>query len=294
VVPISVNYHFTRKCNLACGFCFHVAKTSYIERPERAKRGLRLLKEAGMRKINFAGGEPFLYPKFLGPLLRYCKEDLRLESVSIVTNGTKVTEEFLKKYGMYIDILAVSCDSFNESINREIGRVEPGKEARNVEQLRRVSEWCRTYGIKFKLNTVICRLNWQEDMASAVQELNPFRWKVFQVLLVESENDATAKDRKGDFDKFYITDAQFETFCQLHKHLKCFVPESNRVMKSSYLILDEYLRFLDKGDGKETTSECILDVGVAKALQQVRFDQAAFHDRGAEYDWSRIEGTGPC
>tara|TARA_R110002060_G_scaffold6963_4_gene10511 strand:+ start:964 stop:1104 length:141 start_codon:yes stop_codon:yes gene_type:complete len=46
-----------------------------------------------MRKAYFAGGEPFLYPKYLGELCRYCNEELKLESVSIVSNGTKVTEK---------------------------------------------------------------------------------------------------------------------------------------------------------------------------------------------------------
>lgn len=47
VVPISVNYHFTRKCNYQCGFCFHTAKTSYMLNLEDAKNGLRKLKAAG-------------------------------------------------------------------------------------------------------------------------------------------------------------------------------------------------------------------------------------------------------
>lgn len=46
-VPTSVNYHFTRKCNYKCGFCFHTAKTSFVLPLEEAKRGLELLKEAG-------------------------------------------------------------------------------------------------------------------------------------------------------------------------------------------------------------------------------------------------------
>ena len=71
-VPISVNYHFTRKCNAACKFCFHTAKTSYGQPEERARQGLALLKRAGMCKVNFAGGEPFLYPKLLGSMLIYC------------------------------------------------------------------------------------------------------------------------------------------------------------------------------------------------------------------------------
>lgn len=46
--PVSVNYHFTRKCNYQCGFCFHTAKTSFLLPIEEAKRGLRLLKAAGL------------------------------------------------------------------------------------------------------------------------------------------------------------------------------------------------------------------------------------------------------
>lgn len=45
--PRSVNYHFTRQCNYKCGFCFHTAKTSFVLPIEEAKKGLRLLKEAG-------------------------------------------------------------------------------------------------------------------------------------------------------------------------------------------------------------------------------------------------------
>jgi hypothetical protein len=29
-IPISVNYHFTRKCNRVCGFCFHTEKVSCL------------------------------------------------------------------------------------------------------------------------------------------------------------------------------------------------------------------------------------------------------------------------
>ena len=42
------------------GFCFHTAKTSFLLPLDEAKRGLAMLAEAGMRKINFSGGEPFL------------------------------------------------------------------------------------------------------------------------------------------------------------------------------------------------------------------------------------------
>lgn len=72
-VPISVNYFFSRECNKECVFCFHTAKTSYMLPEKEAHRGLYLLKEAGMQKLNIAGGEPFLHQKFLESILRYCK-----------------------------------------------------------------------------------------------------------------------------------------------------------------------------------------------------------------------------
>ena len=281
-IPVSVNYHFTRKCNYSCEFCFHTSKTSHIESLPSAKRGLALLKRAGMRKINFAGGEPFLYKPLLAELLRYCKETLHLESVSIVSNGSKIDETFLQKHGRYIDILAVSCDSFDDMTNKVIGRTD-GTAPIQVARLYRVAAWCRNYNVKFKLNTVICTYNVAEDMAAAVTRLAPFRWKVFQVLMVTGENDSdrTKRDTRG----LLISDEAFEGFCRRHCHLDCFVPESNRLMRNSYLILDEYMCFLDKEKG--TKSRSILDVGVEEALKQVKWDEKEFVERGGLYDWTK-------
>ena len=54
-----------------------------------------------MKKINFSGGEPFIHKKgkFVGELVRYCKSDLQLPSVTIVSNGSLITEEWFQEYG---------------------------------------------------------------------------------------------------------------------------------------------------------------------------------------------------
>ena len=115
----SVNYHFTRVCNYKCGFCFHTQKNAYTLPIEKAFEGLKLLKEYGVKKINFAGGEPFTNSKFLGELIKKCKEDLGIEKISIITNGSLVKEDFFKKFGKYIDVFGVSCDSFNKDTNKK-------------------------------------------------------------------------------------------------------------------------------------------------------------------------------
>ncbi|KAI5300930.1 Radical S-adenosyl methionine domain-containing protein 2, partial [Ascosphaera pollenicola] len=149
-IPISVNYHFSRECNKDCGFCFYTAKSSYTLTEDDAKRGLRLLREAGTKKVNFAGGEPFLNEKFLGSMIVYCKQELKFESVSIVSNGSLIKKPFFQKYGKWLDILAISCDSFDEKTNIAIGRGS----GQQVDQLYRIAGWCREFGVKFKINTV--------------------------------------------------------------------------------------------------------------------------------------------
>src|SRR5687767_11001246 len=93
-----------RKCNYSCEFCFHTTKNLDILPLEEVKRGLSLLAEAGMKKLNISGGEPLLKPDFIGDVFRFCKEELLLESCSIVTNGSKVTEKWLDTYGKYLDM----------------------------------------------------------------------------------------------------------------------------------------------------------------------------------------------
>ncbi|XP_048361908.1 radical S-adenosyl methionine domain-containing protein 2 [Sphaerodactylus townsendi] len=286
-VPVSVNYHFTRQCNYRCGFCFHTAKTSFVLPLAEAQRGLRGLKRAGMEKINFSGGEPFLHKRgeFVGKLVKFCKQELKLPSVSIVSNGSMITERWFKSYGEYLDILAVSCDSFNEEVNVLIGRGQGKKN--HVENLHKLRGWCHDYGVAFKINSVINRFNVEEDMNGQIQALNPVRWKVFQCLLIDGEN--TGEDALREAEKFVISDEEFELFLQRHKDVSCLVPESNKKMRDSYLILDEYMRFLNCTNGRKEPSRSILDVGVENAIQFSGFDEKMFFKRGGKYVWSKAD-----
>ncbi|KAF4083969.1 hypothetical protein AMELA_G00123460 [Ameiurus melas] len=285
--PSSVNYHFTRQCNYKCGFCFHTAKTSFVLPIDEAKRGLRLMKEAGMEKINFSGGEPFLHQKgvFLGELVQYCKQELQLPSVSIVSNGSMIKETWFQKYGEYLDILAISCDSFDEETNQVIGRAQGRKS--HIDNLYKVRNWCKEYRVAFKINSVINTFNVHEDMTEHITELNPVRWKVFQCLLIEGEN--TGEDSLREAEKFVIADQEFQDFLDRHQSINCLVPESNQKMKDSYLILDEYMRFLDCRAGRKDPSKSILDVGVEEAIKFSGFDERMFLKRGGKYMWSKAD-----
>ncbi|XP_053701681.1 radical S-adenosyl methionine domain-containing protein 2 [Synchiropus splendidus] len=285
--PTSVNYHFTRQCNYKCGFCFHTAKTSFVLPLEEAKRGLRLLKDAGMEKINFSGGEPFLHHKgdFLGNLVQFCKQELQLPSVSIVSNGSLIREKWFQKYGEFLDILAISCDSFDEDTNQLIGRAQGRKS--HLDSLYKIRNWCQQYKVAFKINSVINTFNIEEDMSANITQLNPVRWKVFQCLLIDGENAGEEALREAE--TFVVSDQQFQEFLDRHKSVACLVPESNEKMRNSYLILDEYMRFLDCREGRKDPSKSILDVGVKEAINFSGFDEKMFLKRGGKYMWSKAD-----
>ena len=283
--PTSVNYHFTRQCNYKCGFCYHTALNSHVLPIFDAKRGLKMLKDVGMKKINFSGGEPFLYKRgqFLGELVKYCKQELNIDSVSIISNGSLITEKWMQEYAKFLDILGISCDSFIEDVNEKIGRHTRGKN--HLQILRKVHDWCKTYNVMFKINSVINSLNVEEDMSDAISELNPVRWKIFQCLKIEGENYGSEALRQVE--SFLITNDQFQAFIDRHKDVPQLVPESNYAMTRSYFILDEYMRFLDNGTGRMVPSKSILDVGVEEAIKFSGFDEEKFLKRGGKYKWSK-------
>ncbi|KAL4438902.1 hypothetical protein ABPG74_016622 [Tetrahymena malaccensis] len=278
----SINYHFTRQCNYACKFCFHTAKTSFVLDEENAKKGLKMLKESGMKKINFSGGEPFTKPTFLGNLVQYCKEKLNLESVTIVSNGSLITEEWFKNYGKWLDIIAISCDSFDEQALADIGRRANKKT--HIEQMYKIRDWCYKYDVLFKINTVVTSRQYNEDMNTYIQELKPYRWKVFQCLLIDGENAGANALRNAE--QMVVSKEQFDQFIFRHKASNP-VAENNEDMKDSYLILDEQMRFLNCQNGKKEPSLSILDVGVEAALDKSGFDEKAFIRRGGKYVWSK-------
>lgn len=124
-------------------------------------------------------------------------------------------------------------------------------------------------------------------MIANIEKLAPFRWKTFQCLIVAGENDN--ETWKRDSRKFLVTEEQWKTFCDRHKHLPCYLPEDNNSMASSYLLLDEYMRFMDKVEGMMTSSGPILDVGVPKVMEQIVWDKKSFVECGVIYDWGRAD-----
>ena len=223
-----VNYHFHRRCNYSCKFCFHTSTNGTLANLNDAQRAMKVLCSEGMIRVNFSGGEPFLQSKWLGAMCRYCHEHLGV-TVSIVSNGSKIQKSWMEQFGKYVDVLAISCDSFDPETLRTIGRYETKKD--HLAQLDRISTWCKEFGIAFKINSVICRANHHETMVEEITRLKPVRWKVFQCLLIDGENSG-GPDALRDARDQVISREEFNAFVKRHKDAKP-VAEDNDTMRNS-------------------------------------------------------------
>lgn len=87
-----------------------------------------------MEKINFSGGEPFLHEKgdFLGKMVQFCKQELQLPSVSIVSNGSMIQERWFQKYGEMLRKKATLSLFLSPKGNKVFGPVQTFPLSRQV------------------------------------------------------------------------------------------------------------------------------------------------------------------
>lgn len=112
----SAYLHITNRCNLNCIGCYSLDdcrnKSEDISLDE-IKEIIKQLKKYSLKRMVISGGEPFLRDD-LDEIIRYSKEEMMLERVFLVTNGTVIKKEVLLKIKPYIDNIAVSIDGFSE------------------------------------------------------------------------------------------------------------------------------------------------------------------------------------
>ncbi len=274
-IPVAVNFHLYKPCNYHCRFCFATYRDIDGHLPlADAMALLRALREAGAEKLNFAGGEPTLHPH-IGELVGEAK---RLGFVTtLITNGARL-DRLLDTHAADIDWIGISVDSADEHTQAALGRGRGG----HVERSRIHAARIHALGIRLKLNTVVTALNWQEDMHAFVRELRPARWKVFQVLAIDGQND-------GDVEPLLIDREQFLGFVTRHQDLAAEglepVPEDNDAMTDSYAMIDPIGRFYGNHRGRYVYSRPILEVGVEVALASVDFELQRLVARGGLYVW---------
>ena len=125
-----VNIILTNTCNLTCSYCYEQHNRDYgrftVDSLKRIHTFLFNVNNQEGKLMQFFGGEPLIHKNLILDFLREHQEDLQRKSqmvrVSMITNGTLLTEEFIKEYFSYdFTSMSISLDTDNSSVDhREV------------------------------------------------------------------------------------------------------------------------------------------------------------------------------
>ena len=236
---LKVNLHLTETCNYRCRYCFAHFENGSDLPLERWKQIVDNLKESGLvRAINFAGGEPVLYPGFV-PLFQYCFDQGFL--LSIITNGSFLRREalFPRSFFSMLDVLGISVDSFSPETLRRLGCCTPSGEILSRQAFLATIRLALSENprLKIKVNTVVSAFNVTESLAGLAQEAGLARWKFLKVKPFVTHGGCGNQD-------LLISDRQFQDFCKRNEPSNgCGVAEAE--MRNTYILIDNHGNLLD-------------------------------------------------
>ena len=283
-IPLNVSWHLWPRCNLHCGYCYATFRDipRVLEEAD-SLRVLDLLAGAGTEKVTFVGGEPTLCPHLPG-LIRHAKA-IGLVTM-LVTNGSRLDAAYQEAVVPYLDWVSLSIDASDPQLMARMGRGNVRFLALCIKRWEQLATFPH---LRLKVNTVVTRDNLHDDMRPLIRRLRPARWKAFQVLPVRGQND-------GEIERLLITREEFQTWVDRHAELLAEglgpIPEDNRDLTGTYLMLDALGRFFHNKRGEHVYTEPLLEVGVWEALRQVGWDTQGFLARAGLYDWAPASEAG--
>lgn len=107
--PDSVALYLTHACNLHCRYCFNDAGPRHRDELSTAEWTIIIddIAAAGVRHVDFLGGEPLLRPDLLALASRARRRGL---NTALITNGTLVSESVAPGIAAHFDDVQVSID----------------------------------------------------------------------------------------------------------------------------------------------------------------------------------------
>ena len=183
------------QCNLACGFCKRPRPAALISR-EKTMEILNHLKQRGLRKIHFSGGEPMLHPQIMEILDDAAELELQ---VNLTSNGVLIDKEIarkIKKSGVHS--ISISLDGATAKTHDRIRGAKGAFKA----TIKALGHLCKKSKKRpqVRVNTVLTRANAEE--LDAIHSLllsisEKIKWSILPVDTAYDAlrvDEATARD----------------------------------------------------------------------------------------------------
>ncbi len=274
-----VNYHITDRCNYACRYCFGKFEGQKDPSLNEAKHIIESVgayfSDNGIKggRINFAGGEPMLYPA-LDELIDYTYA-LGM-AVSIVTNGSLLTSERVNAWAGKVSCIGISVDSICDRTNNAIGRC-CAKKTLDLDSLTVLAGNIHEGSMDLKINTVVSRFNIQEDLSPLYRVMAPQKIKLLQMHLIDGINDAAKP--------YEVTEKEFDQFCARHREFQSeIVAEPCGSMENSYLMINPKGELLINNHGTYEAIGDLKNTSFSELISRAPIDAKRFRARYQKKD----------
>lgn len=151
---VTMDFHVTSECSQECPYCWGPLGFKQPVDTTTALRILRKMRDIGVRRVVFTGGDP-LWRADIGELL-WAARDMGLE-VALSTTGDRLSEEFLARHHGAIDLISLPLDGSSEDINARTKK--PGHFDAVMPAL---ASLARYPDIDVKISTTVTRLNLED------------------------------------------------------------------------------------------------------------------------------------
>ncbi|MFW6002633.1 MAG: viperin family antiviral radical SAM protein [archaeon] len=211
-----LNFHLTDRCNFKCKHCFVNMQQEKELSLDKCKSIIDNISDMNdFTRINLAGGEPLLVNHLQEVIDYIVKKGFRC---SIITNGSKLDESFIKKNKDKLSMIGISIDSMDDNINKKIGR-------KTIKNLNHLCRSIKENEITLKVNICISKININCDFKEFLESVKPDRLKLFQLL-------PTPHSKESKY--LTVCDKEFKTVCnQLSKYNP--ICEDNDYMQKVYI-----------------------------------------------------------
>ncbi|MDR2494049.1 MAG: viperin family antiviral radical SAM protein [Spirochaetaceae bacterium] len=265
------NLHFTDACNYHCSHCF-VKRNNHglsiediigiINNTER----YFLKNKIENGRINLAGGEPLIV-KNIQDIIDIIF--LKGIEVSLITNGSLLTEIFIKNNVGKISMIGISVDSLNNDTNKKIGRCDKSNKALSYKNLLKICKYIKYMKIKLKINICISRINLNENFFEFLTEVRPDRLKLLQMTIDEGVNDYSISNT--------ISEKEFHDFCTDYNEFKPIIEPSNKI-KDAYFIIDSEGN-IGTSNAHNKAQYNLLNIELDSIISKIKINKNSYNDR---------------
>lgn len=283
---LKVNLHICEHCNYSCRHCFAKFKCA-----RALGAGMwhiiidNILSSGAVNEINIAGGEPLLHPQMTSIVDYICERNI---PVSLVTNGSLMTEVWIEENGKKFKTVGFSIDSLNPELQRNIGRcsadgsiVSAADFEHKIKLLRQVNP-----DIKIKINTVVSSINMHDNIAGIIKNWQVDRWKILKMQVFD---DGTHCNRG-----IAVSDEDYDDYFKRAVSIFGIEPDgenilyqsgrteivAERVLKGGYIMVDANGILVDntKNASYVKICDCQTD-SFTDGLKRLMFDKSLYAAR---------------